>query len=135
MSASKPNITGWPSAPTVGLQCRTKSEMPPPPPPRGEWQQLKNVSLSSWLIKLVQARNSVRCPRRKLLLTENHCHSRLPLPREQMKGTSVLQIIPIEILVKVSSRKWGRSDGMGEGLSRIELGFISLDSQHDVDPV
>ena len=71
-------------------------EQNPQVPPRGEWQQLKNVPLSSWLIKtrLVRARNSAQCPKRKLLLTENHRHSRLRLPKEQrqrMKGTSVLQ--------------------------------------------
>ena len=72
------------------------AEQSPQMPPRGEWQQLQNIHLSSWLIKnrLVQASTSARCPRRKLLLTKNHRHSRLPLPREQraqMKGTSVLQ--------------------------------------------
>ena len=61
---------------------RTKSASAP----RGEWQQLKKCTLAySWLIKirLVQARNSARCSRRFLLLTKNHRHSRLPLPREQ----------------------------------------------------
>ena len=39
------DITGWPSAPTVGRQWQRKVRKypPPPPPPREEYQQLTNV--------------------------------------------------------------------------------------------
>ena len=97
-------------------------EQSPQMPPRGEWQQLKNVPLSCWLIKnwLVQARNIERCPRRKLLLTDK---SSSKLTTFAQKPTAANErnvrsaIILTEILFKVSSGKWGRSNGMGEGLS------------------
>ena len=124
--------TGRPRHPTLqdGRQLlygwSVMAEQSPQMALRGEWQQLKNVPLSSWLIKnsLVQARNSTRCPRRKLLLTKNHRHSRLPLPREQRQQNESnfrSAIILIEIWGKDSSRKWGRSNGMGEKLPAYEL--------------